>query len=146
MNVCISTSNMDNTVQTKGRWNFVRTVLGENVDLIFAPVITIVPQVFFLPFLILQSAMDCYGLDSDIIRYSYMLSAFALFLPQMFSFVLYVRFSSIYYEHFRKTTIGKKVIFLWNCCRRETNESSKSSQPCRYALSKTIKSDHELTM
>lgn len=133
----MTSSNMDNAVLRKSRWNFVRSVLGENVDLIFAPIITIVPQFFSLPYSILLNAMGCHGLDSAFARYLYLGSIFALFIPQTISFLLYVRFSSIYYEHFRATTLGKKIIFLCNCCHRKTMQSSKSSRPFQYTLSKT---------
>ena len=91
--------------------------------------------------------MDCYGWQNITIRYSLTLSFYASYIPHMISFLLYVRFSSIYYEHFRTTTIGRKMIFLWKCCRRKPKAQSKYSQPSQYALSKTMKSAmNEATM
>lgn len=135
--VCISPSSIENTVPTRGRRNFVQSVLHENIDLIFAPIITIIPQLFFLPYFILQSVMGCHSLESAFVRYLYIGSAFIYHLPQMTSFLLYVRFSSIYYEHFRETTVGKKIVFLCNCCHRKTMQSSKSPRPFQYTFSKT---------
>lgn len=123
----------------KHRWIFFRTVLQENRDLITGPAITTVPQLFSLPQIIFSSTMGCRHFGNTFVRSAFIISLFVLYIPQVSSFLLYVRSSSVYYTHFRSTFIGKKVIYLFNCCHQRTAQKHIYSKPSRYIISNTIK-------
>jgi hypothetical protein len=125
-------------VEVKRRWNFFRTVLHENIELIFGPAITILPQLFCLPQIIFASTMACRDFSSTVIRYSFILSFFVSFTPQVISFLLYVRSSSVYYARFRSTSLGKKMMSYWNGCRK-LKQQSNNSEISRYAFANTTK-------
>jgi hypothetical protein len=116
----------------------------ENLDLIFGPAITIVPQLFSLPYLIFSSTMGCQDFGNKTIRYSLIVTLSVLYIPQLTSFFLYVRFSSIYYTHFRSTTIGRKIMLLCRCCRRKSKQQILCSQPSQYMISNTNKFESDL--
>lgn len=149
--VSISPSNIekadqkeDRHVQIKSRWEFFRTVLHENLDLIFGPAITIVPQLFSLPYLIFSSTMGCQDFGSATVRYSLIVALSVSYIPQVTSFFLYVRFSSVYYAHFRSTTIGKNMIRLCKCCCRKTQQRINYLQPSRYMISNANKLESDI--
>jgi hypothetical protein len=87
--------------------------------------------------------MVCKDLRNTTVRYSLIIALFVLYIPQLTSFFLYVRFSSVYYTHFRSTTIGKKMILLCRCCRRKSEQQIIYSQPSRYMISNTNKFETE---
>ncbi|UJR20049.1 hypothetical protein I4U23_023183 [Adineta vaga] len=59
----VESNRIDQTVE---RWNFFRNVIHENIELIFGPAITILPQLFCLPQLILSTRLICHDFDSMI--------------------------------------------------------------------------------
>jgi hypothetical protein len=131
-------------MQAKSRWNFFWTVLHENIDLIFGPAITIVPQLFSLPQLILSSVIGCDNFGTTTVTYFFIVSFFVSFTPQLISFLLYVKSSSVYYAHFRSTSVGKKVVLSWKCCHQGTRQDYVHSEPFRHVLSYTAKVDNSL--
>jgi hypothetical protein len=147
-NVCIDPVNVVDTNENKGwhlkvrsKLQFILTVVRENVDIIFGPAITIVPQSFCLPQLIVSSTMGCRQFSDGAVRYSLLISFIASFTPQLTGFFLYVKSSSIYYARFRSTSIGKKVMLL---CHWNAKRQLSYSKTCRDVLSNTIKMEKSL--
>ncbi|CAF1180522.1 unnamed protein product [Adineta steineri] len=140
--VRLNIDDIDQTIgwymKAKVRWNFFQTIIHENIELICGPAITILPQLFCLPQIIISNMIICRDFSSMAIRCPFIISFFISFAPQMFSFLLYVRSSTVYSAHFCSTSIGKKITLYWNFCHRRTEEQFNDSEPSRHVLSNTL--------
>ena len=85
-------------------------LLIKNKELIFAPLITMVPQLFSIPQFILSLSLACQEFDVAWQRYLLMISYFIMYLPQVISYKLYVSPSSFYTEEYRATKFYKRIL------------------------------------
>ena len=92
-------------------------VLSENKELITGPGLTIIPQLFTLPLMIISFKLLCQNLETGGTRYVLMACNFALFIPQLISFTLYVLPSTFYSRQWRNTRISQWISAV--CHRRE---------------------------
>ncbi|CAM2722571.1 unnamed protein product [Rotaria socialis] len=86
-----------------------RNLFTENKELILAPLITMLPQLFSLPQFILSFSLACQELKVSWQRYLLIVSYFITYLPQVLSYKLYVSPSSFYKKEFNLTKLGKKI-------------------------------------
>ncbi|CAF0902442.1 unnamed protein product [Didymodactylos carnosus] len=84
-------------------------LLIENQELILAPTMTMVPQLFMLPQFILSLTLACQEFKVDWQRYLLIISYFIAYLPQVLSYKLYISPSSFYKNEFYSTNLGKKL-------------------------------------
>ncbi|CAF1048002.1 unnamed protein product [Adineta steineri] len=125
-------------MKAKVQWNFFRTIIHENIELICGPAITILPQLFCLPQIIISNVIICRDFSPVAIRCPFIISFLISFAPQMFSFLIYVRSSTVYSAHFYLTSIGKKVTSYWKLCHRRTKEQLNHSETSPYVLSNAL--------
>ena len=88
---------------------FILSVLKENRELVIGPGITLIPQVFSLPFFISSFTLDCQNIENSWLRYLLIASYWASFTPQLTSFFLYISPSSFYSGEWRKTKTGQSM-------------------------------------
>ena len=89
-----------------------RGVLKENKELITRPAITLVPSIFSLftlPLFIIGFSLRCQNLDKHPLRYLLMTFYSITFIPQIFTFPLYVYPSSFFWKQWQTTAIGKRI-------------------------------------
>ena len=79
-------------------------------ELIFAPLVIMVPQLFALPQFILSFSLACQEFSVDWQRYFLIVSYFLTYLPQVFSYKLYISPSSFYRNEFIATKLYQKII------------------------------------
>jgi hypothetical protein len=84
-------------------------LLMKNKELILAPLITMLPQLFSLPQFILSFSLACQEFKVNWQRYLLIISYFITYLPQVFSFKLYVSPSKFYKDEFYATKLNKKI-------------------------------------
>ena len=103
------------SAQGKSQSKIKRTIrtyfdlLTEKKDLILAPSITMLPQLFSLPQFILSFSLACQEFKVDWQRYLLIISYFVTYLPQVLFYKLYVSPSSFYTDEFHATNLYKKV-------------------------------------
>jgi hypothetical protein len=78
-------------------------------ELILAPLITMLPQVFTLPQFILSFLLACQEFNVDWQRYLLITSYFVNYLPQALSYTLYISPSTFYKKEYRATNFHKKI-------------------------------------
>ena len=83
--------------------------LGKNKELILAPSVTMLPQLFALPQFILSFSLACQEFNVAWQRYLLIISFFMVYLPQVISYKLYISPSSFYKEEFEATKLGIKI-------------------------------------
>jgi hypothetical protein len=81
----------------------------KNKDLILAPLVTMVPQLFSLPQFILSFLLSCQEFKIGWQRYLLIISYFIFYLPQVLSYKLYVSPSSFYKEEFHSTKLNQRI-------------------------------------
>ena len=81
----------------------------EYKELILAPSVSMVPQLFFLPQFILSFSFACRDFNIRWQRYLLIITFFITYLPQVFSYKLYVSPSSFYTREFHSTNLYKKI-------------------------------------
>jgi hypothetical protein len=81
----------------------------KNKDLILAPLVTMLPQLFSLPQFILSFSLACQEFKTEWHRYLLIISYFIMYLPQVFSYKLYISPSSFYTEEFNATELNKRI-------------------------------------
>lgn len=84
-------------------------VLIEKKELVLGPAITLVPQLFAVPRLIIASALHCENLDKTWSRYILIASIWISLTPSFTSFFLYITPSTLYSSEWRKTTIAQWI-------------------------------------
>ena len=93
----------------QSRFRLLIDVITENKELILAPAITLVPQLFSLPFFIASFSVVCQDLRSHQLRYLLIVSYFTTFIPPLTSFFLYISPSSFYSKEWHFTNAGKWI-------------------------------------
>ncbi len=94
-------------IKEKNRLLFFRDVLIENKELILGPGITLIPQLFSLPLLIISIAFACQDIETNSIRYLLIISYIISFIPQLTSHFLYISSSSFYKQEWHLTKLSK---------------------------------------
>jgi hypothetical protein len=95
------------SIKEKNRLLFLRDVLIENKELILGPGITLIPQLFSLPLLIISIAFACQDIETNSIRYLLIISYIISFIPQLTSYFLYISPSSFYKHEWHLTKLSK---------------------------------------
>jgi hypothetical protein len=95
------------SVKPQNRLLFLRDVLIENKELILGPGITLIPQLFSLPLLIISIVFACQNIETNSIRYLLIISYLTSFIPQLTSYFLYISPSSFYKQEWRLTKLRK---------------------------------------
>ena len=119
----VRTLNVDRVVVGDRGWTWTWTrcvaglcllvdVLREKRELIIAPAITLIPQLFSLPLFISSLTLYCQHLETSSIRYFLIGSYLISFVPQLISFVLYVSPSTYYSREWRHTSVAQ-WIYRW---------------------------------
>ena len=96
---------------TKGRspLRIYLRLLKKNKELILAPSVTMLPQLFFLPQFILSFSFACREFNIAWQRYLLIIAFFITYLPQVFSYKLYISYSSLYTEEFHATNLYQTI-------------------------------------
>ena len=97
------------SLNTQNRFRLLIDVLTENKELVVAPAITLIPQLFSLPSFIASFLLGCQDLRDNNLRYLLIASFFITFIPQLISFFLYISPSSFYSKEWYATNIGKWI-------------------------------------
>jgi hypothetical protein len=103
------------SIHLKPESNIRRTIrtyihlLTENKELVLAPAITMLPQLFSLPQFILSFSLACQEFNVNWQRYLLIISYFVTYFPQVLSYKLYVSPSSFYKDEFHATKLYKTV-------------------------------------
>lgn len=84
-------------------------LLNKYKELILPPLITMLPQLFFLPQFILSFSFACQEFRINWQRYLLIISFFLTYSPQVLSYKLYISPSSFYTEEFHETKLYKKI-------------------------------------
>jgi hypothetical protein len=84
-------------------------LLMKSKELILAPLVTMLPQLFSLPQFILSFSLACQEFNVNWQRYLLIISYFITYLPQVLSFKLYVSPSTLYKGEFYATKLNKKI-------------------------------------
>ena len=105
----------------KNHFALLKSVIIENNELILAPALTLVPQLFSLPFFIASFLLQCRNIHGNSFRYVLIISYFTTFIPQVFTFHLYVSPSSFYLKQWRATRLATKLINI-----RQSHPQTKS--------------------
>ncbi len=95
------------SIKVKNRLLFFRDVLIENKELILGPGITLIPQLFSLPLLIISIAFACQDIETSSIRYPLIISYIISFIPQLTTYFLYISSSSFYKQEWHLTKLSK---------------------------------------
>ena len=85
--------------------NFLMT----NKELILAPSVTMIPQLFSLPQFILTFSFACQEFQLVWQRYLLIISYFTTYLPQVISYKLYISPSTFYKDEFHQTKLYRKI-------------------------------------
>ena len=89
--------------------HLLREVLSENKELVIGPAFTLVPQLFSLPLFAASLLLACQTIETSPIRYLFIFSIFATFVPHFTSFFLYISPSTFYTTEWRVTTLGQRI-------------------------------------
>ena len=89
------------------RLRFIADVLRQHKELVIGPGITLIPQLFSLPYFFSSLILDCQNIENSWVRYLLIVSYWTSFIPQMIGFFMYISPSSLYSDEWRKTTIGR---------------------------------------
>ncbi len=84
-------------------------LLSKNKDLILAPSVTMLPQLFSLPQFILSLSLACQEFKIGWQRVLLIISYFITYLPQVLSYKLYISPSSFYMEEFNATKLNRRI-------------------------------------
>ena len=84
-------------------------LLTENKELIVAPSLTMLPQLFSLPQFILSISLACQEFKVNWQRYVLIISYFVTCFPQVLSYKLFVSPSTFYTTQFHATKLYKKI-------------------------------------
>jgi hypothetical protein len=87
-------------------------LFSENKELILAPLVTMLPQLFALPQFILSFSLACQEFNVNWQRYLLIISYFITYFPQVLSYKLYVSPSSFYKDEFHATELYK-IVTRW---------------------------------
>ena len=85
------------------------SLLSDNKELILAPSVTMLPQLFALPQFILSFSLACQEFNVNWQRYLLIISYFITYLPQVLSYKLYISPSSFYKNEFHATKLYKRI-------------------------------------
>ena len=97
------------------RRNAFRDVMQQNSEMITRPAITLIPSIFSLfslPLLIVSFSLSCQNLENSRLRYLLIRCYFVGFIPQIFTFCLYIYPSSFYWKEWQKTAISRRITAL----------------------------------
>jgi hypothetical protein len=89
--------------------------MQENSEMITRPAITLVPSMFSLfslPLLIVSFSLGCQNLENSPLRYLLITCYFIGFIPQIFTFCLYIYRSSFYWKEWQATAISRRITAL----------------------------------
>ena len=95
--------------EKRTRFQLLKEVLVENKGLVFAPAVTLIPQLFALPFFIASFTLTCQNLHHNRLRYLLTVSYLAQFIPQLTSFYLYISPSSFYQRQWQSTGLAQSI-------------------------------------
>lgn len=96
-------------VQQSNRLQSLRGLIVENKELIIAPTFTLVPQLFSLPIFFASLLLACQTIETSSIRYLFIVSCFAAFIPQFLTFFLYVKPSTFYSKQWHSTYLSQRI-------------------------------------
>jgi hypothetical protein len=99
----------------RGSRNLFRDVLYKNKEIIARPTIALVPSIFSLfslPLIIIAFSLACQHLENNPLRYLLLTFYFITFIPQVFTFLLYIFPSSFYWKEWQATAIAKRIAAL----------------------------------
>jgi hypothetical protein len=85
-------------------------LLTQHKELIFAPLVIMVPQLFALPQFILSFSLACKEFNVSWQRYFLIISYFLTYLSQVFSYKLYISPSSFYRNEFIATKLNQRIM------------------------------------
>jgi hypothetical protein len=85
----------------------IMTILKHNQEFIIGPAITLVPQLFLLPKLVVTMLLRCQSLDDSFLRYLLIAAMWMTCLPQSVSFWLHITPSSFFMQQWRHTKTSK---------------------------------------
>ena len=111
-----------------------KRVLMENRDVITGPVLTLIPQLFALPFFIFSFALNCIDFLDLNIRYALAASYIASFIPQFACFFLYVSSSSFYRQQWQRTILARSLKHIRN--QRVLNSTTNATTRVRLVTGK----------
>jgi hypothetical protein len=95
--------------KTKSTFRTYADLLIVHKELILAPSITMLPQLFSLPQFILSFTLACQEFNISWQRYLLITSYFLTYLPQVLLYVLYISPSTFYKNEFHDTKLYKKI-------------------------------------
>jgi hypothetical protein len=98
-----------------GRVRFIVSILQQNKEFVIGPAITLVPQLFLIPQLIVSMLFSCQNLDASPLRYLLLVAMWTTYLPPAVSFWLYIAPSSFFVEQWRLTKISKWIQRTLQC-------------------------------
>ena len=83
--------------------HLLREVIRENKELVIGPAFTLVPQLFSLPLFFASLLLACHTIETSPIRYLFIASSSAVFIPQFLTFFLYITPSTLYSTEWQAT-------------------------------------------
>lgn len=95
-------------------------LLMKRKELILAPLVVMLPQLFSLPQFIFSLSLACQEFQINWQRYLLILSYFVTYLPQALSYKLYISPSSFYTEQYHATKLYHRIS-RWRAALRRTN-------------------------
>jgi hypothetical protein len=124
--------------EKQNRMNAFRDVINEHKELIARPIVALIPSMFHLfslPLFIASFSLGCQDLETNPLRPFLITCYFISFIPQMLTFLLYIRPSTVYSNEWRSTAIAIRLaairsqFSLPNRTSRTTC-TTKTSQDC----------------
>lgn len=106
------------------RLQLLRDVITENKELVIAPTFTLVPQLFSLPIFFASLLLACQTIETSPIRYLFITSCFAAFIPQFLTFFLYIKPSSFYSKQWHSTDLNQRIAGWTKFHRSQTTTKS----------------------
>jgi hypothetical protein len=97
------------SANTKSTFRTYVDLLMKKKELILAPLLTMLPQLFSSPQFILSFSLACQDFKVDWQRYLPIISYLIMYLPQVLSYVLYISPSTFYKNEFHETKLYKKI-------------------------------------
>jgi hypothetical protein len=100
---------LDSDGKPKSKFRKYLDLLILNKELISAPSMTLLPQLFSLPQFILSFSLSCQELKVNWQRYLLIISYFLTYLPQVLLYILYITPSTFYKNEFHETKLYKRI-------------------------------------
>jgi hypothetical protein len=128
-------------INTRTTFRAYIDLLMENKELILAPLVTMLPQLFSLPQFILSFSLACQEFEVDWQRYLLIISYFITYIPQVLSYKLYISPSTFYKNEFHTTLLKKKInklhALLISKRAEKTIDVKLARRPIRFQIAST---------